>query len=140
MIVVKEGIVNRKRFEEITKNSIDRRGEIMGLRGDSYGKNEEDEDTLSAFKETAEILNTLQIGGRADHKPSEVAMTLIVLKLVRDSNLRLKGVPATQAIRVDSRDDMHNYLDLGFACEIDEEEARDKEKELPNIHYVPFKD
>ena len=110
--------MDARTFDEIVKTAYDRRMSIMGLKGIDYDKVEEG-DRLSSFKEVAVILNILRVDGRSDHSPYEVASVLLVLKLVRDANLRALGKEPMNENRTDTLDDLHNYLDLRLAIEED---------------------
>lgn len=117
-------------FYKILSESIERRGAIMGVHGEDYGKDKKRsvEDMLSTFKEVAKILNVLRVDFYMVHTAIGVAEMLIVLKMVRNTNMKLKGESISNPTRVDSNDDMHNYMDLAFALELDAEESARLEK------------
>ena len=104
-------------FNNIITEGNRRRVEMMTKKGHDYDKVEVDR--LSSFKKVAIICKELDIDC---HTPSGVAAVLLVLKLVRDANLKSSGKDPFNESRTDTADDMHNYIDLKTCCEIDEVE------------------
>ena len=83
----------------------------------SKGKDYADEDALSNFKRMNKLCAILGINPA--QSTTDCALFLVILKLDRWQNLRRKGeVPQNESVR-DTLIDLHNFLDLAFACEID---------------------
>lgn len=102
-------------FDKLITEAHERRHLIMFSKGKDY---DQEADRLSSFKKVAIILGTLEV---KSNTPSGVAMTLLVLKLVRDANLRNK--PPENEGRQDTLDDAANYLDLYLALETERMKA-----------------
>ena len=77
------------------------------------------EDYLSNFKRMCNIAGTLDIDVR--RSPADVALFLLLLKLDRWTNLRSKGAKPENEGVVDTVYDFHNYIDLGYACDVEQE-------------------
>ena len=54
--------------------------------------------------------------------PADVAVFLLLLKLDRWTNLRSKDAKPENEGVVDTVYDFHNYIDLGYACDIEQED------------------
>lgn len=77
------------------------------------------DDVLSNFKRMNKMCQILNIDPR--RSPGDNARYLALLKLDRWCNLaNKKDVPQCEKLN-DTKLDLHNYIDLGFACEIDEQ-------------------
>ena len=123
--------MDSEEFDEIFRESQERRAKMMGIRGQDYDESNDDQlssfrDRLSSFREVAAILNILHSDGHDKHTASGVAEVLLVLKLVRDFNLKHSEGEVEGESRRDNQDDAHNYLDLRYAIEWDQR-MRDKE-------------
>ena len=79
-------------------------------------------DYLSNFKRMHTLISTLDIDPR--RSPTDCAMFLLVLKLDRWTNLRSKGTAPVNESVVDTIYDFHNYIDLGYACDVEQEDKR----------------
>lgn len=75
------------------------------------------EDTLANFKRMWEISELLDIDPR--RSPTDCALFLLVLKIDRWQNLRRKGAQPKNESVLDTVYDLHNYVDLMYACELD---------------------
>ena len=73
-------------------------------------------DYLSNFKRMHIMCKTLDIDPR--RSPADCALFLTLLKLDRWTNLRSKGVAPQNEGVVDTIYDFHNYIDLGYACDV----------------------
>jgi len=107
-------------FKKLVTEGATRREGILLKKGSDYDKI--DSDRLSSFKESAIIANTLRVAGCTNFKGSDIANILLILKQVRDANIRSSGRPTQNESRIDTNDDWHNYIDLKLANEIDEQE------------------
>lgn len=105
-------------FNKMVKDGSDRRAIILTKKGSDYDKI--DQDRLSSFKKIAAIANQLEIAGCTNFRGSDMAMIEILFKMVRDANLKSSGRPVQNESRQDTIDDMHNYIDLKAANEVDE--------------------
>jgi hypothetical protein len=114
-------------FNRLVFEGQKRRFEILLRKGSDYDKI--DSDRLSSFKKVAAIANTLEVAGCINFKGSDIANILLILKQVRDANIRQSGRPVQNESRVDTNDDLHNYIDLKFGCEVDEEDIKDEHSE-----------
>jgi hypothetical protein len=108
--------MNTEQLDSLVTKSQSRRRAILSRKGKDYDK---EEDRLSSFREVASILNTLKTDGYSGHTASGIAQMLLILKLVRDANLKEGGTTPENESRQDTLDDAHNYLELYEACELD---------------------
>lgn len=92
---------------------------ILHERGKTYDS--DDKDMLLSFKNTAKIANIFEVAGCTNFNGSSIADILVILKQVRDVNAKTHGLGISGVDRTDIHDDLHNYLDLKRANEIDEE-------------------
>lgn len=106
--------MNKPRFTELVHESMRRCNDLLVTRGAAYSN----EDTLSAFKKTAELANALEVDGNNNYTGTGIANILFLLKQVRNANQRNSG--QAPAEKVDTVDDMINYVYLMYANEIDE--------------------
>ena len=111
---------NREFGELVIATDMARR-KLLFERGTSYDGGSDDQ--LWSFKKTAAIANILGVAGSDLFRGSDIANILLILKQVRESNMNLTSIPATDDRRVDTVLDWHNYIDLKRANELDEEEA-----------------
>lgn len=95
--------INRERLELMVGKSHDYAGE----------------DALSNFKRMSDLCAILQIC--PEESAEDCALFLAVLKLDRYCNLRAEGKTPDNEGVVDTIMDLHNYIDLAYACSIDEE-------------------
>jgi hypothetical protein len=113
--------MKEEKFNKLVTEGHNRRAAIMLKKGSDYDKIEADR--LSSFKKVAIIANELEVAGCTTFKGSDIANILLILKQVRDANIRQSGRPVQNESRQDTLDDWHNYIDLKLANEIDEEEG-----------------
>lgn len=106
------------KFTELVTSGAERRAAMLLKKGSDY--DQIDKDRLSSFKKVAHIANELEVAGCTQFKGSDIANILLILKQVRDANLKTSGRTAQNESRVDTVDDMHNYIDLKLANEVDE--------------------
>lgn len=111
--------MNKASFDVYVKEVNERRVKILGDRGEEYDKPEID--TLTCFKKTAAIANALEVAGCKTFKGSDIASILVIVKQVRDANLKQNGKVVYDPVRLDTVLDWHNYVDLKTANEADEE-------------------
>jgi len=109
-----------ERFEEIVEAGEVRRKALRLKKSSDY--DQIDLDRLSSFKKVATICNTLGVDNFTSHTPSGIATMLLILKQVRDANLKNSGRLPQNESRADTFDDTHVYVDLKHGCEIDEQE------------------
>lgn len=100
--------------EELTQLTLDidtARAKVMGSKGQDYA----DLDILSNFKRVSELCDILSIAPK--RSAADCALFLAVLKVDRWCNLRRRNEsPANESIK-DTIIDLHNYIDLAYACE-----------------------
>lgn len=75
-------------------------------------------DTLANFKRMYVLCSTLGIDVK--RSSADCAMFLTVLKIDRWCNLRNRGVKPQNESVVDTIEDLHNYIDLGYASELEQ--------------------
>jgi hypothetical protein len=105
-------------FFKMVKDGAERRLKLLEKKGHDYSKS--DIDQLSVFKKAATIANALEVDGCTTHTGSGMATYQFIIKQVRDANLKQSGKVPLNESREDTIDDMHNYIDLKTANEIDE--------------------
>ena len=106
--------MDKPKFTELVHESMKRCNDLLVTRGVAYSN----EDTLSAFKKTAELANALEIDGNSNYTGTGIANILFLLKQVRNANQRNSG--QSPVSKIDTVDDMINYVYLMYANEIDE--------------------
>lgn len=105
--------MNRPYLAGLMKEINDKRLTLMLGKGHDYA----DEDALSNFKRMTSICWLLGI--RPEKSAADCAKFLMMLKIDRWCNLARQGKdPANEGIR-DTIEDLHNYIDLAYACEMD---------------------
>ncbi len=106
-------------FEQIIEQGTQERLEVSRERRKGYAN---DGDCLANFKQMAALCveNGLIPADCAMAKPdgSGIAMFFVIHKLSRRINLMKKGLDLHES-KHDTDLDMHNYIDLGYACEVD---------------------
>jgi len=105
-------------FYGFVKEVDERRFSTLGDRGAKYDNSETD--VLGSFKKVAAIANILEVAGCSNFKGSDIANILMILKQVRDANMKKNGQGIYDPTRLDTLVDWHNYLDLRSANEADE--------------------
>ncbi|KKL18508.1 hypothetical protein LCGC14_2474810 [marine sediment metagenome] len=75
------------------------------------------EDFLSNFKRMQKLCKVLDIDVR--RSPGDNARYLMLLKMDRWCNLLSKGTPPKNESIRDTVLDLHNYIDLAYACDIE---------------------
>lgn len=109
--------MNRDKFKIMLYEISNKRMELMFKKGDDYAT----EDELSNFKRMHTLCQVLDIDPR--RSPEDCAAFLVMLKIDRIHNLKRKGVsPKNESVQ-DTLIDAHNYLDLAYACSLDEQET-----------------
>jgi len=111
-------------FKNLVDSVNDQRLGLIGIRGTEYAKVS---DQVSSFKEVAQMAKVLDIV--PGMKPSQFAYVMVLLKLMRNSNLKNED-PYSER-RWDTILDLHNYIDLAIACELDEWPIGQPRKETP---------
>ena len=106
----------RDKFTELQKKISTTAHGLCQAKGDDYAT----EDVLSNFKRMNVLCQTLDIDVR--RSPSDCARFLLMLKIDRRCNLARKGKKPENESVFDTILDLHNYVDLAYACEIDSEE------------------
>jgi len=76
-----------------------------------------DKDVLANFKRISELVKLLDIDPR--RSPTDYALFMAVMKIDRWCNLRSKGTPPKNESILDTVMDLHNYIDLAYACEVE---------------------
>ena len=102
-----------KKALDTIHNINEKRMKILEYRNSKYSSKN---DFIDNFVATSKIAENLGI----HVKPSDVALILAILKIVRNSNAKENGEIMNQ--RFDHIVDLHNYLDLSELCEIDKEQ------------------
>jgi hypothetical protein len=113
-------------FEQLVSDSETRRRAIRQKKRSDYDK--DDDDRLSSFRKVAAIVNALEVDGFSGFTPSGIATIMLALKLVRDANLKNSGRPPQNESRMDTTDDLINYVYLKTGCEVDEQASKDAVK------------
>lgn len=103
--------MNSKEFAQFAKEMNDERLELSRKKQLDYAT----EDALSNFKRVNQVCKVWHIDVR--RSPAECAKFLMILKMDRWNNLRGRD-PENETIR-DTIKDLHNYIDLAYACEIE---------------------
>lgn len=122
-----------QRFLELIEAIHRERVMLCETKGHDYAT----EDTLSNFKRMHTYCAQMNISPA--RSPADCALFLALLKFDRWCNLRAKGAsPKNESVQ-DTIKDLHNYIDLAYACEVDvsEEQAQKLEqdaKELENFY------
>ena len=107
--------MNRQKFKELLYEISSKRIELTLKKSSDYA----DEDVLSNFKRMSLICGVFGINPA--RSSADCALFLLLLKVDRWCNIRRKGsTPANEAI-MDTLLDAHNYIDLAYACQLDEE-------------------
>lgn len=107
----------RKDFAQLQTKISEAAHKLCTAKGDDYAG----EDNLSNFKRMTALCGIL--GVSPINSPGDSARFLLLLKLDRWFNLRRKrAVPMNESIR-DTILDLHNYIDLAYACDLEEEEC-----------------
>lgn len=105
--------MNRAEFTEIYNATHEQRSKLMLGKAEDYANT----DVLANFKRMSIICETLNIN--PGKSPTDCAMFLMLLKIDRWCNLRNKGTePQNESVK-DTINDLHNYIDLAYACEVD---------------------
>ena len=73
------------------------------------------DDVLANFKRLSEAARVLRIDPGKD--PGSYALFMVLMKLDRWQNLRVKGSKPNNESIQDTVIDLHNYTDLAFACD-----------------------
>ena len=113
-------------FEQLVSDSETRRRAIHQKKTSDYDKS--DQDCLSAFRKVAAIANELEVNGFTGFTGSGIANIEVILKLVRDANLKNSGRPPQNESRMDTIDDLINYVYLKTGCEVDEQASKEAMK------------
>ena len=79
------------------------------------------------------IANALEVCGFSGFTPSGIATIEVILKLVRDANLKNSGRPPQNESRMDTTDDLINYVHLKTGCEVDEQASKQGDTVLLEI-------
>lgn len=107
--------MNRDKFKIMLYEISNKRMELMFKKGDDYAT----EDELSNFKRMESLCRVLNINPQVG--ATHCALFLALLKFDRWCNLRAKGVNPKNESIMDTIIDLHNYIDLAYACQLDEE-------------------
>jgi hypothetical protein len=106
--------MNNQEFEQIVEQINTQRTALMRGKTHDYDLAS---DRLASFKQVAAIAKVLQVNC---HTGSGIATVLLILKMVRDANLKSSGTAPSNESRNDTVIDWHNYIDLKLANEHDE--------------------
>lgn len=105
--------MNRAEFTEIFNATHTERSKLMLGKAEDYANT----DVLANFKRMSDLCEILQIN--PGKTPTDCALFLMLLKIDRWCNLRNKGTsPQNESVK-DTVNDLHNYIDLAYACEVD---------------------
>ncbi len=110
--------MDNETFESLIKQWDEKRLAIITRKGKDYDQVETDR--LSSFKKVAAICKELEVNCTT---PSGIADVLLILKLVRDANLKVSGKSPQNESVEDTVLDAHNYIDLRQCCRIDEQQG-----------------
>ncbi len=105
--------MNTEKYLELVNKVEQDRFALMGGKRQDYAT----EDVLSNFKRMSEVCRLLDIDPR--RSPADNARYLMMLKVDRWCNLARKGTPPVNESVRDTIHDLHNYIDLAYACEVD---------------------
>ncbi len=105
--------MNSKTYTKLVASIHDARTALSTRKSKDYAN----ADSLSNFKRMHTLCKTLDIDPR--RSPADCALFLLTLKLDRWTNLRSKGTAPQNEGVVDTVYDFHNYIDLGYACDIE---------------------
>ena len=94
-------------------DTTQQRIELCVRKGQDYA----DEDCLANFKRMNTLCKTLDVD--TQRSPTDCALFLVLLKLDRWQNLRSKGNDPKNESVFDTIQDLHNYIDLAYSCEVD---------------------
>ena len=104
----------RKDFVELQLKVARDAQELCIGKGEDYAG----EDKLSNFKRMSLLCQILDI--QPQRSPGDSARFLMLLKVDRWCNLVKKGTPPYFGSVRDTILDLHNYVDLAYACELEE--------------------
>jgi len=114
--------MDKDTFEQLVSDSETRRRAMRQKKRSDYDKG--DNDRLSSFRKVAAIANELEVNGFTGFTGSGIATIEVILKLVRDANLKNSGRPPQNESRMDTTDDLINYVYLKTGCEVDEQASK----------------
>lgn len=106
--------MNSRVYAKLVATIHDARTALSSRKSQDYAN----DDYLSNFKRMHIMCNTLNIDPR--RSPADCALFLTLLKLDRWTNLRNKGTAPQNEGVIDTIYDFHNYIDLGYACDVEE--------------------
>ena len=115
-------------FEQLVGDSETRRRAMRQKKSSDYDKG--NDDRLSSFRKVAAIANELEVNGFTGFTGSGIATIEVILKLVRDANLKNSGRLPQNESRMDTIDDLINYVYLKTGCEVDEQTPKSSDVEL----------
>lgn len=105
--------MNREQFTQVYNEIHNKRSSLMLGKAEDYANT----DVLANFKRMSDLCGILQIN--PGKTPTDCALFLMLLKVDRWCNLRSKSVsPKNESVQ-DTILDLHNYIDLAYACEVD---------------------
>jgi len=106
--------MNRSDFVAILSDIHESRTALLINKGADYAT----DDVLSNFKRVHAVCKELDINPSSSS--TDAALFLIVLKIDRWCNLRRAGAkPKNESVK-DTIKDLHNYVDLAYACQVEE--------------------
>lgn len=111
--------MNRRDFIQMVSDLNEERLQLCASKSFDYAT----EDALSNFKRVTQVCRVWDIDVR--RSPADCADFLTVLKLDRKFNLRDKP-PQNESVK-DTILDLHNYVDLSYACDSEIREVLDKQ-------------
>lgn len=106
--------MNQETFNKLISEIHAQCSEIMLKKRSDYAN----EDVLSNFKRLSELAKLLNIDPR--NSPADYALFMVAMKIDRWCNLRKQGKQPENESIMDTVIDLHNYIDLAYACEVDE--------------------
>ena len=105
--------MEQQQFNELMQTINEERAELCGNKSKDYAT----VDVLSNFKRVNSLCQLLHIDvGRS---PADCARFLMMLKIDRWCSLARKSTRPTNESIGDTILDLHNYIDLAYACEVE---------------------
>lgn len=105
--------MDRLKLIDIMDTLHQERMALMEGKGQDYST----EDVLSNFKRMSKMCSLLEIAPA--QSPVDCALFLMLLKIDRWCNLRRSGADPKNESLADTIKDLHNYIDLAYACELE---------------------
>ena len=103
--------MDKERYNELVNNIHTERTSLSTRKSQDYAN----EDYLSNFKRVHTVAKIMDVDPR--RSPADYGLFMVIMKLDRWTNLRSKGAEPQNESFLDTIYDLHNYVDLAYACE-----------------------